>query len=491
MSTRGRIERAARKLQTYPAADRDHDAPVRLLVAAQDVGAAVIEGDWPAVRRASLNSLGMGLAAHGAIRRAMPDRISRTPLIAAQTLIHAFRNIARSPQREELVAGLRSHAESVGTEALERLAPSLDRLAEGRITGVPLLTELRRRESLTLPSYPEDQALAALTRGLLGLIHVEFNLALRHWRENADVLLEDDWNVVLQIELDEFRRDLRAREAGLQGALMSAPEAEATEAAALALFDRVQLRAPRFARIQAAAAQLAELLRDKGRGSEAEVIGARAAEAHECLREAVAAGVAAMHVSLELSRARALRIASAFADLPLVAQASTSSFDITIPDGKDMELSKLPDAEPDAFVDIGGFVETITVARPDGKLVSRMGLRDPSSGAAGEAAAIFTDLRHVGVTVGAYCRLSGHFNPSLNLLGGKPGVQIDRLEIATLAKASWRMALLKSAEPWFEPYRNGHNLRWSLGAHEAPPEAVPDSTAAGAAELIYLEAIRR
>jgi hypothetical protein len=490
MSTRGRIERAARKLQTYPAADRDHEAPARLLAAAQDVGATVIEGDWPAVRRASLNSIGLGLAAHGAIRRAMPDRVSRTPVVAAQTLIHALRSFARSPNREELVGGLRSHAESVGTEALERLAPSLDRLAEGRITGVPLLTELRRREPLILP-YPEDEALAALTRGLLGLIHVEFNLALQHWRENADVLLEDDWNIVLQLELDEFRRDLRAREAGLQGALMSAPEAEAAEAAALALFDRVQLRAPRFARMQAAAAQLAELLRDKGRGREAEVIGARAAEAHECLREAVAAGVAAMHVALELSRARALRIASAFADLPLVAQAATSPFDITIPDGKDVELSKLPDAEPDAFVDIGGFVETITVARPDGKLVSRMGLRDPSSGAAGEAAAIFTDLRHIGVTVGAYCRLSGHFNPSLGLIGGKPGVQIDRLEIATLAKASWRMALLKSAERWFEPYRNGHHLRWSLGAHDAPPDAVPDSTAAGAAELIYLEAIRR
>lgn len=489
MSFQNRVAIIQRRLQSYPGAERDASLASSLLLEAQAIGQALVEGDWGAMRYRSLRSMGTGMAALYRLQGVAPLRTSDATVAVARTLQNAYRSIAASPNRDELLEKLRIALDEVGgPDAVARVEDSLAAIAQGNLTETPLWKAHSRRSTFQLPLSGVDQLVAAVTRGLLGLAHFEFNRAFNYWEEHAAELT--DKHMVHRPALGElvagFSRELRARQAAIQGALTRKDTLGTVQHDIRMLLDFTLSQTQVFARAQAAASQAITLLIQSGRGGAAEEIGDLAIAAGTATREAIASTAAALALAMKLATA-----GRDGTDIELVRSASTLPFDTTLPDGRNTKLSKLDELPDGDFVEILAVVEAATAGRDgDGKLLGHLDLTDPSSGAQARAVGIFTDWRHVGVTRGSFCRFSATYHPSLAQLGGQAGLLIDRLAESQLASESWRFAFLRSARYWFEPFRNGHNMFWSMGPHDTS-ESLEDSDRVGAAELVFLKLLDR
>jgi hypothetical protein len=120
--------------------------------------------------------------------------------------------------------------------------------------------------------------------------------------------------------------------------------------------------------------------------------------------------------------------------------------------------------------------------------MTRIELLDPSSEARAQAVALFVDLSHIGVTLDGFRRLHGTWRKQSKFLDNHPGVEVDRLSLASLKAQSWWVAFLQLADLWFPYWRNNTNMHWSLGPHQGFKKA--DTGRQGAAEIIFLPMIQ-
>ncbi|WGH79598.1 hypothetical protein [Jannaschia ovalis] len=209
----------------------------------------------------------------------------------------------------------------------------------------------------------------------------------------------------------------------------------------------IERRLPIHARSQRAIRQKMLSLREVGRGTASERVGRLAARAGMLTREALASQCAAYRLALG-----ALGLDPPEDVRAVMRKANSTAFATPLSDGTDVALSDLEASADGAFVEIEGFVTAIEALRlADGKLVSRLVLRDPSSDATANAKAVIAHLPHAGVTFDAFLRANGSFNAASALFDGQPAVEIDALSLEALGRASWRIAFLRLADRWFGP----------------------------------------
>jgi len=350
--------------------------------------------------------------------------------------------------------------------------------------GDALLETLGEQREAAMGAMLEDNAmaLAALSRGLIAVAHAGFNLASRS-EETIGAFVAADYLGAVDRAIHRFAERLREAQLELyvscaQGSL------EAVGRSGERISTEVERALPAFLRSQAVIRQAIEHLRGVGRNGDAEILGRRAARAGGLTREALGSHVAAARVMQE--------IASGFRSetvTELMEKASATAFDGDLPDGRNTTINHLADRPDGEFVEVEGFVETLEVLEPpDRNRVSRIGLLDPSSGATFQAVLLFAHFPHAGITQGAYVRLNGTVQSGSELNEGAPAVEIDRLALAELAKTCWRIAFLRSAEPWYEVWRSNANMIWSIGPHR--PLDQQDVVALGAADLVYPPLVR-
>lgn len=363
---------------------------------------------------------------------------------------------------------------------------SLEMMAEGKTSGVPLLDALDGLGEAPSGRVAQQAAIACLSRGLMAWVHSEFNLALRTSRADAEVdaLTRADAREAIAMRVDDFAAQLRAGQLGLYGALAADRPTGEVILLASALAGGIEARLPAFAHVQAKLHSAIGRLRAQRKGGASETLGRLAVRAGMLTREALATHAASYRIAAELSSDSPHAEVAA-----LRKQAPSIPFEAKLPVGTRVELAKLDSVEDAASVEIEGFVQTLEATRTrDRKLVTRIELLDPSSRARAHAVVLFVDLPHAGVTIDAYCRLHGTFRRTSKLFDAGPVVEVDRLSLTKLKARSWWVGFLQLADPWAPYWRNNTSMYWSLGPHEGFEAG--ETARHGAAEIVFLPAIR-
>lgn len=422
-----------------------------------------------------------------AFAQTLSETLARSDPQTRLEALLANRPPSRPPLSPELLARLRA---AVTTRPEERIdiADSLDKLARGKTRNVSLLAPYSPRTGEALAADIDriaPYALLCLCRGLLAGVHAEFNLALGALSHRPpsmiDAFTTEAMHDVMARLMDDAEGQLRRRQRALYGALVAGRPADEVAESALAMAGDIERHLPGFVRVQAAIRLAMLRLRDQGKGTAAERHGRLGVRAGALTREALASHCAGYRLALAVLGPHPERGVAT-----LLKKAEALPFATALPNGKDTPLHKLDASREGAFVEVEGLVTGVEAERQaDGKLIGHLALRDPSSGAGADAVAVFAHLPHAGITRDAYCRLTGVFTMTSALFQGRPAVEVDALSLAELAKASWSIAFLRLAEPWFRPWHNQANLAWSLGPHG------DDAGLFGAGELLFTPLIRR
>lgn len=470
---------AGLSLAPVPAISRLSGPALGELLAVQRQAAR--DADWAVLLPGSLTLLGAGQG-HGVAVRAVraSDAVQAGLAVdVAAGFLEGLTQLAARADHAEQAQGIRELLEAADPALAARAAPLLDQVTAGAVdpqaftAGEGSATLLGQAPGTSLEAA---LCVAACTRGLLGLVHVIVNTAsppvpdLGLFAER----LED-----LQSARAQVDSALRAAELALYTACLGGAR-EAVAAAAAGLLSTAQdLLAP-FAAGQAEGRVLVEALRAAGRNGDAERVGRVLAADGWLVRRAVADAAVAAWLGLDL----ALRVLPDSVTALLGAEGV--AFDASLPDGRDTPIAHLGPADDGVFVQVEGFVTDATAAREaDGKLVGRLRLLDPSSGAAAEVAMLFAHPAHAGITVGSYVIVHGSYRTVSARLGGGPGVEADTLAPVALGGQSWQARLWFAAGRWIDVWRGNLNLAWSLGTHTPGPDDSEDATR-GAAELIYV-----
>jgi len=456
---------------------------------------AVTREDWTGVAVRATRCLGLG---YGMGRVLQTDAIVAAQEFATvqttrEALANVLRAIAGSDERNEIVANAVAILTQNNPDLLANIADSLEKLKQGQTKNVPLIDQLVDvtlfREAFML-STPVDTALLGLSRGLLGWVHAEFNRAHQTLETKADafvanVPIDEVLRPAFETIVEEFRTAMGTGQLALHDTLANSGSAREVVQPAGALAGLIEQHLPRLARAQARVFLTTVKLREQGKGSAAERLGELGATAGFLTREAMASHVACYRLMIELLGPNPEKDV-----VELHEQAGSLDFETKMPNGTDIELAKLDQVDDGKFVEIRGFVNAHEIVHSsDGKLISRIRLVDPSSGAEGRAAAVSTHLAQTGVTRESFCHVNGTFRKESQLFGGEPGVEIDRLSLAELGKKSWKVAFIDSAGRWFQPWRDGLNMYWSLGPHRRLGE--DGNTLIGAGELIFPPFVRQ
>ncbi len=388
----------------------------------------------------------------------------------------------------ELGEPLKSKIRSASKRVEERidLDASIALLAEGKMEDVPLLEPFSPRLAALLKGPIEEKSnwvLSCLSRGLLARVHAEFNLSQRSERAPARTSDVEEISCAIERVVIETERWLEHGQQRIYCALAGRERVEEIADAATGLAGEIERRLLILARSQGAIRQTMLSLRDDGKGAASERIGRLAARAGMLTREALASHCASYRLALG-----ALSVHPPEDVDELMRKTDATAFNASLPNGKDVALKDLDASLDGDFVEIEGFVTALEALRlSDGKLVSRLVLLDPSSDTTANAVAIFAHLPHAGVTLDSFVRINGLFKAGSALFDGQPAVEIDTLSLDALSRLSWRIAFLQLADQWFEPWRNGANMIWSLGPHGLGDD---DEERLGAGELLYLPLFR-
>ncbi|MBD8868180.1 hypothetical protein [Nocardioides donggukensis] len=447
------------------------------LLAAQRQAAR--DADWPALLGTSLTLLGAGQGHAVAVRavRSSDGTLAEDALTGVGEVLDGLRQLAARPDHEAQAEGIRALLQESDAGLAARAAPLLDQVAAGAVD--PSAFEEGERLADLLGQAPGTDVeaglcVAAVTRGLLGVVHGTLNTTRP---TDPDPAGAERRLATLRSIVDRVDGALTTAERSLFDACAGG-ERDEIAAAAVALARRAQDLLVHFAAAQAEGAALARTLRSAGRNADAERVGRALARGGRLVRRAVADAAVGTRLDLDL----ALRVLPpAVADLT---DTAGLAFAAALPDGRNTEIAHLgPDDDGD-LVEVAGFVTAASAARePDGKLVGRVTLLDPSSGSSVELSLLFVHPAHAGLTLDGYAVAHGRYRSASERLDGGPGVEVDVLAPTALSRESWQARLWFSATPWLHPWRGRLHLDWSLGTHSAGPDDFEDATR-GAAELI-------
>ena len=261
--------------------------------------------------------------------------------------------------------------------------------------------------------------------------------------------------------------------------------AAALASQALVLAEAIEGAMPGFFSALARTTHNLNLLHQSGRDADTSRLGARLAEAGLFTREAFATHAACHALRFDLVTRHRGPAAAAVLDVE-----PGLKFDVALPAGVRTAIRSLVRVAEGRFVRIGGLATAFQQRRTaDGKLLGTVSITDPASGATAQAVGLFAHFPHAGLTSGAYVLVNGNMRKSSALLQGQPGVEIDLLPLAQMAKASWRMRLLRLGSTWSETWRNGLNIAWSIGPHRRLPGDAADALF-GAGELVFTPFVR-
>lgn len=440
---------------------------------------AARDAEWPTLLSVSLTLLGAAQGHGAAVRAVRTSDAGQAQGAAAgvDELLSGLTQLAARPDHVQQADGIRVALQAAEPALAQRAGPLLDMVAAGVIDsaafteGRALVDELGQA-----PGTELDAALcvAAVTRGLLGLGHAVFAST----RTDAVTTARTAEQLArLASVTDGVDASITAAEQALFGACAGGdPDTVAAQAGVL-VADVQEVLVP-FVALQARGHALVAALRAEGRNGDAEEVGHVLAHGGWLVRRAVAGATTATRLVLDLP----LRVPP-----PIVADlmATDVAFATELPDGRNVPLAHLGPAEDGDFVEVAGFVTEASAARePDGKLVGRIGLLDPSSDAVVDLAVLFLHPAHVGITLDAYVVAHGSYRTSSARLDGGPGVEVDTLAPVALARQSWQARLWFAAGPWLDLWRSHQHLRWSVGGHTAGPDESEAATR-GAAELIF------
>ncbi|MGB3827810.1 MAG: hypothetical protein WA962_03465 [Ornithinimicrobium sp.] len=442
---------------------------------------AAREADWAALLPVSLTLLG---AAHGhglAVRAVRATTAAQADLTrdVVTGLLDGVTRLAARPDHVQQAQGIRELLQSVDPSLAARAGPLLDQVAAGVVDvqmfadGEGLAGQLGQAPATDLEAA---LCVAASTRGLLGLVHVLLNTA---HPPVPDLALFGQHLEDLHTSRTQVDTALRGAEVALFTACVGG-QRDSVVAAAGALLATAQGLISPFVAQQGQGRVLVQALRSAGRNGDAEQVGRVLAISGWLVRRAVADAAVGAWLGLELSR-RVLPDS-----VTTLLQAQGVAFDGPLPNGRDVPIGGLTASDDGAFVQVEGFVTGATAARePDGKLVGRLRLLDPSSNAAVNVATVFLHPAHVGITLGSYVIVHGTYRTASARLGGGPGLETDTLAPTKLGAQSWQARLWFAATRWIDLWRGNLNLTWSLGTHTPGPDDSQEPTR-GAAELIYL-----
>ncbi len=483
--------------QTYKSSNSIMDMHRILIKNIQSLRDSVLKEDWKQVKICGASCLGLAYGAKRLLENEGDALRAKMNSTAKNT------NNFDKVLKDIILSGDDELINTVFTPIRESLSPFPDELAkfqstfqkikDGETEDVSFLkfgsiVSLLSTEPVQL-TLVREIALACASRGLMGLVHADFNLSLKH----AKLIIDNfhDYDAVPDMELiyNEYRNNLIKLQLQLYNATKQ-DNHEVFIAIANELLYFIERKLPLFTRSQAWMSLFASTVKDVGKGGEAEKIGTISARAGQLTRESIATYTSCLRIILELASPKiTVEVEELFSN------ASNLPFEMNLPNGTDVELSKLMQSNEGDFVEISGFVIAHQALKTtDQKLISRLTILDPSSGISAKAVAIFTQLAHTGVTIGSYCRISGIYRKNSTLLDDENGVEIDRLSLSELAKNSWPIAFLSLSERWYQAWRNGTNILWGLGPQfvkgDIDGKLDEIGSSFGAGELIYPPFVR-
>lgn len=440
----------------------------------------ILNTDWPQVshtasRLMAQASAGLDTLAANSLHlpgsEALAERGMMTVILTA--LLRAENSADNLQALKDALANDDQADADIVTEIITRL----DAVAEGSADAFENLPGSTPGQAAT-PIVP---LLAMLVRGLLGIQHAAFNAVYAKPPSIPGATAEQQEQAVKTIIARCESEYLDLLE-GMQVACTEANNHELTISQAITIRHYAQRKLPRLARSLAHASLLANRRLQAGSGMAAEEMGNLGARGHQLCREIVAAAVAAQRLAAFHPSApgdpQLAEVREKAKSLPLVK---------TLPNGVNRQIHQLSPADDGKFVEVlGRVLSTSSEVDEEDKLIGKIKLEDPSSGAQITAVGFFINPSRIGITEDSFVRWSGIFHSASSLHGGEPAILIDRLPLSELSDEQWRIAFLRLAFDWFPVFRNGHNMSWSLGPHVIQGENL-DRAHSGASEMIFLD----
>lgn len=444
------------------------------LLLLRELRQTVADQDWSQASDLASSCSGRGHAAFQLLLDGLEGSaaVGRHVRHARSAYRDALRAVFDGPDRDEAVAAFRAASVSFPDDTDDRVRRLLSAFEAGEVDHIVDEFFPPSRLENSVPDRALAASVSLLSTGLQGRLQADFN------RIYASAGADDTTPHARRLEglKEESGRVanlLRKRQLSLYQAALARDSASTIQDASLALARTIEFTLPGFVRVQALIAKA------QASGRSSAKVGRVTAAAGQLTREALSTHAAAYFLTAMCAKG------SSGESLPRFVRAATEmQFDFSLPNGRDTTLRAVSETEDEQYIEIEGYVSKMEVAREsgDGKLLSFLYLVDGSGQNETCAVAVFTHLPHRGVTVGSYCRLSGIYRKVSRLRRNHPAIEIDTLSLAEESNRSWRLALLRTGNPWFETWPNGLNLAWSLGAHQ--PTDPDDKQHLGAGEFL-------
>jgi hypothetical protein len=446
---------------------------------------ALIRDNWERLEELANQGLGDAYAAYRTLMRSLGavDALSQETNATLATFLtfHASQEETRREFFEELKRQLVQRRPNL--PANDRAA--LDELGEGKIRGNLMLRRLKATESQESDTDTRaiEYTVALFNRSLVALFYASYNTRYKELRPQSfenfgDRLLSD-----IQAQVDGFEQGIDARARSLYKALN---DGKGFQSAGEQLAAHIEEGVAEFGRVQAALNLYVEGQRKASAPERlVDTLGRLAVKASELSRSAFALHAAAYYLCLQSKAVEQDPKAKKMLQGP-----DTQPYASAFPNGKDTRLKDIGSVGEGSFIELRGFVSSLTAKRgADRKLLSVFTLTDRSGSVEVDAVGVFAQLRNVGLLEGAFCQCSGSWRKQSAINGGKPALEIQQLRIDELSERSWNVQLHDLSDRFIDWWPAGLNIAYGVSPHVS---GGPDggSKKLGAGELIFRQFYR-
>lgn len=393
-------------------------------------------------------------------------------------------------EREAYFSGMITEVQTAIDEAenpeiiaiLEERIEQLEGLKAGNIKGNGLLEHLRNTPYHLNPMDQTaiESAGALAVRSMAAICHSNFEYQTSVLEgQDLTALYKTSFEEQLANSIQAYRTALQEK---IQAVYVAVFAKKDSKAAAEQLILFVKEEGPQLARTLATIRKFALLLKEGGKGTASEKIGHWSTLGGDAYRASLAALGAAYYLSLQLRAVEpAPKVAQLLKNTPFLA------FDKPLPDGKNIEIAKVNQADEGALVETAGFVSNIVVGRDqDDKLITQLTLHDPSSDSEVTVAGVFVHFRHLGLLEDSYCRVTGLWKNASSINKGMPAIELDKLSVVSMSKESWKVAFLNLSDKFYARWPGNYHIQYGLAPHiSAIPDGETESPILGAGELIF------
>lgn len=446
---------------------------------------ALIRDNWERLEELASQGLGDAYAAYRTLMRTLGvvDALSQE---AAENLANFLTfHASQEETRREFFAELKRQLVKLRPSLPAKDRAALDELGEGKVAHNLMLDRLKARESEDSDTVTReiDSTVALFNRSLVALFYASYNkrykeLGSHSFESFGDRLLGD-----FRLLIGQFEQGIDTHAKRLHKALNGG---KGFHSAAEQLAAHIEDGVPEFGRVQAALNLYVEGLRKADAPSNLlDRLGSLAVKASALSRSAFAMHAAAYYLCLQSKAVEQDPKAKR-----MLEGGDSQPYAMSFPNGKDTKLKDIQDVAEGSFVELRGFVTSLTAKRdPDRKLISILTLADRSASVEVDAVGVFVQLRNGGLLEGAYCQCSGSWRKHSSLNSGNPALEIQQLRIDDLSEGSWKVQLHDLADRFIDWWPGGLNIAYGVSPHvSGGPEG--GSKVLGAGELIFRQFYR-